>query len=272
MILWRVLLGSRMLQRQAGFTLVELLVSLAITAIVMTSVVSTFATQNRGSIQRDTYLEMEENLRIAVSTLSSALRNAGYGVPTANLNVWITEVSGFTNEPIVIQNGGGTINIASCTPTSVATLTAAATVPQTTLTINSATELAVGDLIWIGHSEFAKVTSVGTTLGIDTNPMASGTQGLARDHGSGSPICRVDVHTYSLAQDPWDGTKKVLRLDQHDGLDTYQQIVANDIDSLQLTAVNVGKRYFLTMTGKTKDPYSTNYATRTMTSDIALVN
>jgi len=64
----------------------------------------------------------------------------------------------------------------------------------------------------------------------------------------------------------------VLLLDQHDGLDTYQQIVANDIDSLQLTAVNVGKRYFLTMTGKTKDPYSTNYATRTMTSDIALVN
>src|SRR6478672_4999115 len=115
-----------MSQKQAGFTIVELLVSLGITAIVMTGVVSTFASQNHASIQRDTYLEMEENLRMAVSTLSSALRNAGYGVPTANLNVWITEVSGFTNEPIVIQNGGGTINIASCTPTSVATLTAAA--------------------------------------------------------------------------------------------------------------------------------------------------
>jgi hypothetical protein len=83
----------------------------------------------------------------------------------------------------------------------------------------------------------------------------------------------VDVHTYSVQQDPWDWTKKALRLDQHDGVSSQdQQIVASDIDAVQLTAVTAGQRYLLTMTAKTKDPYSANYVTRTMTSDIALVN
>ncbi len=261
-----------MLRKQAGFTLIELLVSLTITGIVMTAVAATFASQNRASNKRDTYLEMEENLRMGMANLSSALRNAGYGVPTANLNQWITEVSGFTNQPIFTANGGSTINLASCTSSPVATMTAGANVGQTTLTINSASNLATGDLIWISHSEFARVTSAGTPLSVDTNPMWSGTQGLARDHGTGSPICRVDVHTYSVQQDPWDWTKSVLMLDKHDGALWYQQVIANDIDSMQLTTVTAGQRYLLTMTAKTKDPYSANYITRTMTSDIALVN
>lgn len=259
-----------MLRKQTGFTLIELLVSLTVTAIVMTGLVTSFSSQNHASIQRDTYLEMEENLRMGMANVSSALRNAGYGTPTANLNSWITEVSGFTNQPILTANGGSTINIASCTSRSVATLNAFADVSQTTLAINSASNLANGNLIWIGHSEFAKVTSVGTTLGIDTNPMVSGTQGLAKYHGVGSPICRVDVHTYSVQQDPYDGTKKALMLDRHDGLGA--QLMANDTDAVQLTAVTAGQRYLLTMTAKTKDPYSANYVTRTMTSDIALVN
>ena len=259
-----------MLRKQTGFTLVEMLVSLTVTAIVMAGLVTSFSSQNRASVQRDAYLEMEENLRMGMANLSSALRNSGYGVPTANLNSWITVVSGFTSDSILIQNGGSTINIASCTPSAAATLTAVATTPQTTLTINSASQLANNDLIWIGHSEFARVTNAGTTLGIDTNPMASGAQGLARDHGTQSPICRVDVSTYSIQQDPDDSTKKALMLDRHDGMGV--QVVAYNIDSMQLTAVTAGEQYVLTMTAKTKDPYSANYITRTMTSDIALVN
>lgn len=259
-----------MLRKQTGFTLIELLVSLTVTAIVMTGLVTSFSSQNRASVQRDTYLEMGDNLRMGMANVSSALRNAGYGVPTANLNLWITAMSGFTNQPILLANGGNTINIASCTSRSVATLTAPAAVLATTLTIDSASGLANGNLIWIGHSEFAIVTNAGTNLGIDTNPMATGIQGLARDHGVGSPICRVDVSTYSVQQDPLDTTKKALMLDRHDGLGA--QIVANDTDSVQLTAVTAGQRYLLTMTVKTKDPYSANYVTRTMTSDIALVN
>ena len=259
-----------MLRKQTGFTLIELMVSLTVTAIVMTGVVTSFSSQNRASIQRDTYLEMEENLRMGMANLSSALRNSGYGVPTANLNFWITEVGGFTNQPIFLANGGSTINIATCTPSAVATLTAPADVPATTLTIDSASGLTNGDLIWIGHSEFARVASAGTTLGIDTNPMATGNQGLARNHGAQSPICRVDVHTYSIQQDPTDLTKKSLMLDRHDNLGA--EPVASDIDAVQLTTVTAGQRYLLTITAKTKDPYSANYVTRTMTSDIALVN
>src|SRR5215207_8553309 len=115
-----------MLRKQMGFTLIELMVSLTVTAIVMTGVVTSFSSQNRASVQRDTYLEMEENLRMGMANVSSALRNSGYGVPTANLNFWITEMSGFTNQPIFLANGGSTINVATCTPSAVATLTNAA--------------------------------------------------------------------------------------------------------------------------------------------------
>lgn len=259
-----------MLRKQAGFTLIELLVSLTVTAIVMTGVVASFSSQNRASVQRDAYLEMEENLRMGMAAVSGMLRNAGYGVPTANLASWITEVSGFTNKPILIQNGGSTIHFASCTPRAVATITADEAVGETLLTINSASEFEVGDLIWIGQSEFARVIAANNPLSIDTNPMANGTQGLARPHAAQSPICRVDIYTYSVQQDPEDTTTQALMLERRDGLSA--QVVAQGVSALQLVQVPDESQYVLTMTAKTKDPYSSNYVTRTMTSDIALVN
>jgi prepilin-type N-terminal cleavage/methylation domain-containing protein len=261
-----------MLRKQTGFTLIELLVSLTVTAIVMTGVVTSFSAQNRASLRRDANLEMEENLRIAMANLASALRNAGYGVPTANLNFWITTVSGFTKQPILLANGGSTINIASCTPSAVARLTAAASATQLSMTV-TANPLAVGNLIWIGHSEFARVTGAGTTLGIDTNPMMAGQQGLARNHGIQTPICRVDINTYSVVPDPWDSTKTVLRLERYDGASADQKVMATDISAVQVTQPVAGQdRYLLTMTATAKDPYSANYVTRTLTSDVALVN
>ena len=259
-----------MLRKQTGFTLIELLVSLTVTAIVMTGLVTSFSSQTRASIQRDAYLEMEENLRMGMAAVSGMLRNSGYGVPTANLNQWITTISGFTNQPIFTSNGGSTINIASCTPRRVAWVVGNEPQGETTITINSASGLKNGDLIWIGHSEFAKVTSAGTALGIDTNPMVNGQQGSARPHGNQSPICRVDVYTLSLQADPEDTTKSALMLDRYDGLGA--QILAQGVSEMQLTTVTAGERYLLTMTAETKDPYSTNYVTRTLESDIALVN
>jgi prepilin-type N-terminal cleavage/methylation domain-containing protein len=258
-----------MRRKQRGFTLVELLVSLLMMSIMMTAMTSTFVAQNHASVKRDTYLEMDENLRMGLATLSSMLRNAGYGIPTANLNQWITTVSGFTNQPLFVA-GNGSINLASCTPIAVAKVTVDAVVGNTTLTIDSASQLKNGDLIWIGQSEFAKVLNAGTTLSIDTNPMMSGTQGLARNHVAESPICRADVVTFFIQEDPWDTTKQSLLLDRHDGLGA--QVVAQGVNSIQLTTVTAGERYLLTMTAKTKDPYSGNYVTRTRSTDIALVN
>lgn len=264
-----------MLRKQTGFTLIELLVSLTVTAIVMTGLVTSFSAQNRASVQRDAYLEMEENLRMGMAAVSGMLRNAGYGVPTANLTSWITEVSGFTNDPILIQNGGSTINFAFCTPVAVATITPNdEPVGETLLTINSASNFEVGDLIWIGQSEFAKVVAANNPLSIDTNPLpvasAAGQQGTARPHVQNSPICRVDVYTYSVQQDPEDSTVQSLMLERRDGLGA--QVVAQGVSALNLTQVTAGQRYVLTITAQTKDPYSANYVTRTMTSDIALVN
>jgi hypothetical protein len=215
---------------------------------------------------------MEENLRMGTAAVSGMLRNAGYGVPTANLASWITEVSGFTNDPILIQNGGSTIHFASCSSRAVATITADEAVGETLLTINSASNFEVGDLIWIGQSEFARVVAATNPLSIDTNPLpgANGQQGLARPHVQNSPICRVDVYTYSVQQDPEDSTMQSLMLERRDGLGA--QVVAQGVSALNLTLVTAGKQYVLTTTAQTKDPYSANYVTRTMTSDIALVN
>lgn len=63
-----------------GFTLIEILIAMAISGIVTAATYSTFKSHQGSYIAQDQVTEMQQNLRAAMSMISRDMRMAGYGV------------------------------------------------------------------------------------------------------------------------------------------------------------------------------------------------
>lgn len=82
---------------EKGFSLVELLVVLALTGIAMTGIFSTFISQLKSySVQQD-IATMQQNLRAAMILLSSELKMAGYD-PTGNASAKVESMSKYASD------------------------------------------------------------------------------------------------------------------------------------------------------------------------------
>jgi type IV pilus assembly protein PilW len=75
--------------RNDGFTLVEMLVAMAIGAIVMAAVYSTYTTQQKSYILQEQVGAMQQNIRAAMYYMTRDIRMAGCD-PTGNANAGIT--------------------------------------------------------------------------------------------------------------------------------------------------------------------------------------
>lgn len=259
-----------MKSNNAGFTLIELLVSILVVSIIMTAVVVSFAAHSKNSIQQDRLVGMEENLRAGMGMIAETLRNAGYGVPRTQLNVWLNDndFSNTTNIPLVFP--AQQLKVATCTaqPVPVATLTQLAPANSTTLTLNSVAALAVGRSIWIGRAEFARITNIaGNVVTIDTNMTTSGNQAIFRQYPVNTPICRIDVLT--LTVNPSTGVLTLLR---NDIPSAGAQVVAEGITNLQVSQIIQRRLYQLDLTATATNITTGGNITRTLRSEIAFLN
>jgi type IV pilus assembly protein PilW len=75
--------------RNDGFTLVEMLVAMAIGAIVMAAVYSTYSTQQKSYILQEQVSAMQQNIRASMYYITRDIRMAGCD-PTGNANAGIT--------------------------------------------------------------------------------------------------------------------------------------------------------------------------------------
>ncbi len=82
-----------------GFTLVEMLIAMAVGAVVMIGVMTAFTTQHKTYLVQDDVVEMQQNLRVALDLITSEIRTAGYD-PTGNADAGIVTATpgrlGFT--------------------------------------------------------------------------------------------------------------------------------------------------------------------------------
>jgi type IV pilus assembly protein PilW len=92
---------------ERGFTMIELLVVAAIFGIVLTSLYSLFIVHQRAAYTSDETVEVQQNIRIAIDSITRDIRTAGLLLPPGN-----TPIS---------QGTAGTINISSGCPQSVIT-------------------------------------------------------------------------------------------------------------------------------------------------------
>ncbi len=76
-----------------GFTLVELLITLLISSFIMSAAYSAYVTQQRSQTAQNQVVEMQQNLRSAMSFLSSEIRMAGYKPPSSNEDTGVTDLT-----------------------------------------------------------------------------------------------------------------------------------------------------------------------------------
>lgn len=94
--------GERRARRgfnRRGFTLVELMVAVAVGVFVVSAIYTVFTAQTKQLLYQDLQMEMHQNLRLAMDVVSRTSRMAGYGT------------SGQTWGPLGFQGGSGGNNL-----------------------------------------------------------------------------------------------------------------------------------------------------------------
>jgi type IV pilus assembly protein PilW len=81
------------IRSEKGFTLVELLVAMAISLLVLASVYSVFQSQQKSTLVREEVNMMQQNLRAGMTVMTRDIRMAGYVHPTVTANAGITIAS-----------------------------------------------------------------------------------------------------------------------------------------------------------------------------------
>jgi prepilin-type N-terminal cleavage/methylation domain-containing protein len=264
------------MKKTAGFTLVELLVSLTVFSLVMAGASTFYVVQSSVRLSEQLGLTMDANLRLAVDTITFSLRNTGYGAPTGSFASWIPWVAGLTANPMITAGANAatpdTVSVASCTSQPVAHLAAGAVAGATTLTLDSAASLNAINrrLIFINDNELALIQSIaGNVISIDTNPVVVGPQGVSRAYAIATPICRVDVVTYSV-----DTT--AMKLMENDNQGAGAQAVMDGVTNLKIVATGGGThpKDQVTLTAKSSqiDPSTRAFIFRSLSSTASTRN
>ena len=106
---------SKKISRSAGFTLIEILITLAISGVLMIAVYAMFQTQQDNYLAQDAVAEMQQNIRVAVDLMAKDLRMAGYD-PQKTGNMGFVSATNF-------DNGAGLTEPVNTNATSISFLT-----------------------------------------------------------------------------------------------------------------------------------------------------
>jgi prepilin-type N-terminal cleavage/methylation domain-containing protein len=228
-----------------GFSLIELLVALAISGFLSIGLWALMQSQHNTYRLQDTSAEMQQNLRAAVDRISRDLMAAGQGpqwqMTTAdgNTTTWYTGANWL---PYAYTAATKKIDLIGNTSGVVASLKnpgASSGATTITLATGGGANFSAGAFISIGGAECARVTNVaGDVLTIDTNP-AGTTHALQSSYPTGTYVFPLRWVTYAV------GAGNVLTMDVHDGNDATT--VANGISALNLTTPE-GDNTLLTLT------------------------
>jgi len=260
--------------RHRGFTLIELLVSMIMVSTMMIGVIEFFLLQHRTHARQEQGVATEENLRLASSMITDALRNARYAAPSGS--ALVTNVfPSLTSNPLLVAGANSTtpdsISVAACFKEPVAHLAIAAVAGATVaLTLDTSVDGILDtntkSLVRIGESELAKVTSVtGSSITVDTSPPTS--RPVQYNHPIGANVCRVDRITFSVANN------QLLR---NDNQGVGQLAAADNIALLKIT-LTPPKTYSVVLTAQPSGPdpvtgAAANSLQRTLSTTVTLRN
>jgi prepilin-type N-terminal cleavage/methylation domain-containing protein len=209
-----------------GLTLIELLVAMAISAILIAGLYRTFIGQHKTYVAQEQVVDMQQNVRVAIDRMMREIRMAGFG----NVRDVLESggVNGFTD--IVTPNNDSIIIVGGFR--QISTLAANVEVGQNKVTLANAKDASEFDgaihhrYISIGGLESNSVQSVtGADLTLDPN------YPLKLAHPVGTPIFKIHAIRYGVRDD--DGVPVLFRDLYPNTVSTQRDTVAENIESVR---------------------------------------
>lgn len=223
---------------QRGFTLLEMLVAMAITLMVGTAGYSFFSNAFNFSVIQSGNTEMQRETRIGIDMMVREIRNAGYGVIeplTGGIHESATAFPVFTPGNNIDLDPDGVANKIDRISVSggfqlVGTLTLAGTEGATTITVSPlagtdpSNPSIDGLTVTLGGFHTANITDVAADgLG---NYILTLDLPLNRNYSTSTSVSILQTVTYSVA--PFGSEPALWRSDG-----TYNQVIASNIEDLQ---------------------------------------
>lgn len=215
-----------------GFTLVELIIALAISLIVMSGIYAYSNSHHKSHIVQTRVNEMNQNIRVAINRMVTEIRMAGFKTGSGTSDImtqtalWTSGLIPSSPYTVAMKNDNLIITPGNTDPvddmitiiygeTTPAVLAVAADDRVLTLSLSgteTARKFAVGDVIYIGFGsvqpenlEFAKIVSInGAQLFIDTDLTQPLSQGLELSYRIGTEVGVMNVVTYAVFNDEND--------------------------------------------------------------------
>ncbi|HZC82261.1 MAG TPA: prepilin-type N-terminal cleavage/methylation domain-containing protein [Nitrospiraceae bacterium] len=191
-------MGSRTGRSEKGFTLIELMISLAIFAIVSLLAFAMFSSTQQAAVSNDQTVQLQRNVRLAMDLIARDLRMTGYGNPAAGALPGCANQMNATDQAIGADTGPDSISVMTVDQ-QLGTLAAQAPLPPatSTATINvsglNAGSVNINDVITLDGVFTATVNAIaGTALTLSQtiqNPVA---------FPVGMPVVRLTCVTYTV--------------------------------------------------------------------------
>src|SRR4029453_14414219 len=187
--------SSRKYRRNAvsGHTLIELLVSIFMTAVILAMLTSLMQTSVTVKEQGSLETEAQQGLRGLVSIVTQELRQAGACLSTTGPFIALTGTNNNSQDTLTLRIGKVSPATLLC---SVATAQAAA-VGVTSITVDDTSKFQVGDRLYIkessatgSYNSVAAVDTAGNTLTL--------TSALASALLAGAGVYAIEERTYSI--------------------------------------------------------------------------
>jgi prepilin-type N-terminal cleavage/methylation domain-containing protein len=219
---------NRIFRTQKGVSFIELLIALAIMAILVAALYRAFGSQQRIYNIEDQVVDMEQNLRWSISKMIGKIRMAGYG---GNILDSFRDVNGFASIITPMHNdnhigpAGDSITVIMADEVSV--LTKNAEKGSFLLNVKNADSLfdngAKKYLCLNGENNYLVKRVSGNTVTL-ADP-------LVKNHSISEAVSLVKAITYKLQWDKTNPKMPVLVEDENTGAGS--QVIAENIEKLQ---------------------------------------
>lgn len=233
---------------RGGFTLIEMMIALAILAIALTAIFSSFSFQHKSYVTQNSVAQMQQSVRGGMAFMESDLRNAA-SVASSNVNVPAALFGGTTPISLVsglgVVDGGatGSDNLYLISFTGVnTTLQKAAgnsVMNQSDTDVDDVTGWTTGDMGIIFDSTNADVffvTGVQTSpTKINHNPAGSifSDNKFTHDYAAGTRIARIRYSGYSI-ESSIPAHPTLVRWSLDNTGTRVSEVVAEDIEDMQV--------------------------------------
>ena len=220
---------NEILKKNKGITLIELLVALAISGLLVAALYRTFIGQQKTYVAQDQVVDMQQNMRVAISRMMGDIRMTGFGNVSMVLPVTFT---GGTFNNILNPNTPVSDSLTLVTSLNTpATLTTSGSIGQNQIVVSTLTDSQGNALFDTGNRRYISVGGLESYIITSVNNGTSTITlngSLTYNHPFGTPVFTIRAITYQVAD--MAGIPTLLR---NENIGDGNQPQADYIENLQ---------------------------------------